>query len=122
MMPPVFAVLSASTPVTVLLGSPPNMRLFPFGEANQDTVKPYATWQLISGIPSNYINQLPDVDDFRIQIDIWAATMASALSVAQAIRDAVEPHAHIVNAGNATRDTETRTYRYMIDAEFFTER
>lgn len=122
MIPPVFEVLSASAMVKAHLGTPPSMRLYPFGEATQNTLKPYVTWHLISGIPANYLGQLPDMDDFRVQIDVWALTQASAIAVAQAIRDAVEPHAHIVNAGNTTRDTETKNYRYMIDAEFFTER
>lgn len=122
MIPPVFEVLSASAAVKTYLGTPPNLRLYPFGEATQNTVKPYATWQLISGVPANYLGQLPNMDDYRIQIDIWGQTQASALLVAQAIRDAIEPYAHIVNAGNTTRDTETKNYRYMIDAEFFTAR
>lgn len=122
MIPPVFEVLSASATVKAHLGTPPKMRLFPFGEATQDTIKPYATWQLISGVPANYLNQRPDMDDFRAQIDVWALTQSSAIAVAQAIRDAIEPHAHIVNAGNTTRDPETKNYRYMIDVEFFTER
>lgn len=122
MIPPVFDVLSASTTVKSHLGEPPNMRLYPFGEATQNTLKPYATWQLISGVPENYLGNLPDADDYRTQIDVWALTQASALAVAKAIRDAIEPHAHITNAGNTGRDPETKNFRYMLDVEFITDR
>lgn len=122
MIPPLFQIMSASTAVRAAIGTPPSMRFFPFGEADQNTQKPYVTWQIISGIPENYIGQLPDIDDFRVQIDVWAVTQDSANSVAQAVRDAIEPHAYIVGSGNTTRDPETRAYRYMLDAEFYTPR
>lgn len=117
-MPPVFSAVSASSAVKALIGAPPGMRFFPFGDANQNTAKPYATYQIISGVPENYLGQLPDADGFRIQIDVWAETQASANHVAQAIRDAVEPYAYMVNSGGTSRDPETKTYRYMLDFEF----
>jgi hypothetical protein len=122
MMPPVFEVLSASTAVKAKLGNPPNMRLFPFGEADQNTTKPYVTWQLLTGVPENYLGQLPDADSYRIQLDIWAATQVSANQTAEAVRDAIEPHAYLLNSGGTTRDPETRNYRYMLDVEFQTPR
>lgn len=118
MMPPIFAILAASSEVTAKLGVVPNMRFYPFGAANQNTLKPYATFQVITNTPENYLGQLPDSDDYRVQVDVWAATQASANDTAQAIRDAVEPHAYMVNAGSTLRDAETGTYRYMMDFQF----
>lgn len=122
MMPPIFSILSAAAGVTALVGAPPKMRLFPFGEADQNTLKPYISWQLISGLPENYLGQLPDVDHYRTQIDVWAETQASANLVAEAVRDAIEPHAYLVGSGSTLRDPETRCYRYMLDVEFITPR
>lgn len=122
MMPPVFDALSVSAAVKAKIGTPPSMRLYPFGEADQNTIKPYVTWQLITGIPENYLGQLPDSDSFRVQLDVWAATQASANETALAVRDAIEPHAYMLNSGGTTRDPETRNYRYMLDVEFQTPR
>lgn len=122
MMPPIFSILSGAAGVTAFVGAPPRMRLFPFGEADQATLKPYITWQLISGLPENYLGQLPDVDRYRTQVDIWAETQAVANEVAEAVRDALEPHAYILGSGNTIRDADTRCFRYMLDVEFITPR
>lgn len=118
MMPPIFAILDSSAVVRALLGAAPNMRLFPFGEASQNTPRPYATFQVVSGVPENYIGQHPDADSYRVQVDAWAETQVSANQLALAIRDAIEPHAYMVGSGSTTRDPETRAYRYMLDFEF----
>lgn len=118
MMPPVFEALSASTDLKAKIGTPPNMRLYPFGEADQNTIKPYVTWQLITGVPENYLGQLPDADSSRVQINILGATQASASQTAQAVRDAIELHAYVLNYGDTGRDPETKNYGYILDVSF----
>lgn len=122
MIPPLFTVLSGSTAVKAMIGTPPNMRLYPFGQADQNTTKPYVTWQLITGLPANYLGQLPDIDDYRVQVDVWASTQANSIAVATEIRDAVEPHAYMINSGGTHKESETGSYRYMMEFQFFTDR
>lgn len=118
MNPPIFAILASSAAVKTILGAPPDMRFYPFGQAVQNALAPYATFQVISNIPENYLGDLPDADDYRVQVDVWAMTQASANDTAQAIRDAVEPHAYMVNGGNTSRDPETGKYRYLLEFQF----
>jgi hypothetical protein len=115
--PPLHSILFASSEVKALIGTP--IRLYPFGHAVQGVAKPYVTWQSITAIPDNSLNQLPDIDDFRVQVDVWAATEASCYQVAEAVRDAVEPYAQMINSGGTTRDPETGAYRYLLEFQFF---
>lgn len=121
MIPPIFSIIAAAPSVTALIGSSP-VRFYNFGEATQATPKPYAVWQLITGIPANYINQLPDMDDTRVQVDVYDDDAATARAVAVAIRNAIEPHAHMVGFADRGKDATTRNYGFMMDFEFFTRR
>lgn len=121
MYAPIFAVCFASAAVKAVLGSSP-MRLYLFGEAEQGGLKPYATWQTIGGNPENYINQAPDIDSFALQVDCWGETAASARAVGQALRNAIEPRAHITSWRGESRDTETNLYRLSFDLTWWTPR
>jgi hypothetical protein len=121
MFAPIFATCFASAAVKAVLGSAP-LRLYLFGEAEQATVRPYATWQAIGGSPENYINQAPDIDSFALQVDCWGTTAASARGVARAIRDAVEPHAHVTGWRGESKDTATGLYRLSFDLTWWTPR
>lgn len=121
MMPPVFRVAADSPAVLALLGENPT-RLYPFGEARQNEPLPYAVWQLVSGFPENYLAARPDIDSFITQIDVYGRTAEAAREVAEALRDAFEPHAHVVSWRGESRDSETRNYRYSFDVEWFTPR
>lgn len=121
MAPPLFSVCAAASAVTALLGTSP-VRLWPFGEAIQGAAKPYAVWQVFGGAPENYLGQVPDSDRFSIQVDVYAETVASARSVAEALRDAIEPHAHVTAWRGESRDTETRLFRFSFDVSWIVQR
>jgi hypothetical protein len=121
MTPAVFAIVAASPACTALLGTSP-VRFYAFGEANQQTPKPYAVWQMPTSVPANYLGQLPDMDDARIQVDVYADTEASAEQTAMALRGAIQPHACELNASKRPRDPVTRSYGFTMDFEFFTPR
>lgn len=121
MFPPIFQVCAANAAVKAALGTGP-VRLYPFGEAPQGVQKPYAVWQTIGGLPENYINQRPDIDMFSLQLDVYGETAASVRSAAMALRDAIEPYAHIVRWGGESRDAETNSYRYSFDIDWWTKR
>jgi uncharacterized protein YggE len=121
MYAPIFEVVSADANVQSNLGVSPT-RFYPFGEAPPNVDKPYAVWQLITGLPENYLNQVPDIDQFSIQVDVYATTADQARDVAQALRDAVEPHAHVIAWRGEERDLDTRNYRISFDLDWMVSR
>lgn len=121
MFPPIFQVAAADPGVTALLGTAP-ARLYPFGEAPEGTALPYAVWQLVSGAPENYINQRPDMDSFTLQIDVYAATAASARAVGEVLRDSIEMRAYITRWGGESKDEETGRYRLSFDVDWLVPR
>lgn len=121
MNPPIFETCSVVPAVTDLIGTSP-VRLFPFGEADQGTALPYVAWQTVNGSPENYIDKTPDMDSYIIQIDVYAGDGDSARAVAKALRDAIEPHAHVVSWRGESRDPTTRNYRYSFDVQWWVPR
>ena len=125
MYPPVFSVCAASAAVTALLGAIPT-RLYPFDEAPQPGTElyalPYATWQSVGGLPENYINETPDIDSHTLQIDAFSATGEEARSIAEALRNAIEPQAHIVAWRGESYEAQTQLYRYSFDVDWWVPR
>lgn len=121
MFPPLFSTLFASAPVKALLGTTP-LRVYPAGEATQDTPVPYAVFQTIVGVPEQFLATRCDMDAYTVQVDVYAATLSSARACASAIRVALEPVAYITSLREPSKDTTTRNYRYSLDVDFFTER
>lgn len=118
MIPPVFSLLTNDTTVAGLVGT----RIYPYAEAPQGVQYPYITYGVITGQPANTLSGVPLVDDLSTQIDIWAKTGAECLALARAARDALETAAHMVNITNMDRDSETKSFRYRLDFDFFTFR
>lgn len=121
MIPPIFPVCAASQAVTDLLGSDP-IRLYPFGMQNDNVTYPYAVWQNIGGEPENFLNQIPDIDRFSLQVDIYGNTDEEVIAVAKAIRNAIQTKANITRWGGQTRDPNTNRYRYSFDVDWFVKR
>jgi len=121
MYAPLFSTISASAEVKALIGSNP-VRCYMFGSAPQGVTLPYAVWQTISGNPENYLGQVPDLDRFTTQIDVYAATETSARNTAKALRDAIEPVAHITAWRGESTDPETFHKRYSFDVEWHVKR
>lgn len=121
MFPPIFSVCAADPGVTALLGTSP-MRLNPFGEGEQGDPVPYAVWQVVGGAPENHLGDAPDVDRYSLQVDVYAATGASASAVAAAMRDAIEPHAYITRWGAQETDPDTGHRRIGFDVSWHVPR
>jgi hypothetical protein len=121
---PIYLLAAASAAVRALLGTEP--RLTPFGAAPQrgDPLYgvPYAVYQTIYGSPENYLNQRPDVDNWGVQVDAYAKTVADAQAVAVALRDAFEGAAHVVAYNGDSKDPPTGLFRYSFTVEFWTPR
>ncbi|MFA5715281.1 MAG: DUF3168 domain-containing protein [Candidatus Paceibacterota bacterium] len=121
MNPPLFPIVSADSAVRSVLGTNP-VRVFPFGGADENTVLPYAVWQVVGGEPENYLGNPPDADSFLTQIDVYAKTGLAARACALALRNALEPHAHIVSWRGESKDQTTGNFRYSFDINFITAR
>lgn len=119
---PIFTACYADTGVQTLLADGARLRLYPFGEAPQDDDRPYAVWQTVYGNPENYLGNVPDIDSYGIQVDVYAMTASAARSVARALRDAIEPFAHVVSWNGESRDPSTRSYRYSFTVDWFVGR
>lgn len=117
MIAPIFPVCSSSHAVNALIGGD-RLRLYPFGLQDDDVTYPYAVWQNIGGEPEKYLGQRPDADAFSLQVDVYADTTDEAIAVAAALRDAIEPHAHITRWGDQTRDSDTKRYRFSFDVDW----
>jgi hypothetical protein len=120
--PPIFTICAADTGVQTLLESAGRLRLFPFGEAGELETLPYATWQVVGGAPENYLGNVPDIDAISTQIDVFAKTASEARAAARAIRDAIEPFAHVTGWDGELRDAATRSYRVIFTAAWFVDR
>jgi hypothetical protein len=121
MYPPIMETLAADGDVTALLGTNP-VRCYPFGEAPQNGPYPYLVWQIITGLPENYLGQRPDIDAFSIQVDIYGSTAATVRAVALAVIDAIEPLAYVARWGQESRDQATKVYRKSFDVSWHVER
>ena len=121
MFPPIFSICAADNVVKTLLGSSP-VRFWPFGSAPQEASMPYAVWQIIGGVPENYLGNIPDSDRFSLQIDVYASTGIAAQNVALALRDAIEPHAYITAWRLGDRDSTTKAFRISFDVDWIINR
>ncbi|MGO3056981.1 MAG: DUF3168 domain-containing protein [Halomonas sp.] len=105
-MPPLYRVCAANAGVTALLGAG-KPRIYPFGTAPENAAKPYAVFQVLSGLPENYLDEPPDIDEWNIQIDIYADSVKSAEAVRRVLRRALEPHCYITRLGSTGTEPNT---------------
>lgn len=118
MLPPLYALLFAASSVAAIVST----RIFPHGDAPQDTTQPYITWQMVSGVPENSLSDAPDIDRCTLQINCWHPTSAGVISLATAVRAAVEPAGHVTGVPVNQRDTATRLYWIALQMDWFLSR
>lgn len=118
---PFFQVCKADPTVQALLGGA-LPRIYPFGEAPQLPVKPYAVYQWIGGSPFNMLNCRPDADRASLQVDVYGLTTQSTTTAAKAIRNAIELDSYVVGYRGDTRDEETKLYRTSFDVDWLVNR
>lgn len=117
MFPPIYEVCKANAGVRAALGSP-EPRLYAFGDAPPNVVKPYAVWQLVGGSPDNNLGEAPNSDGFTLQIDVYALQGDDARSAALALRSALERTANVVGYNGEGRDPVARHYRYSFTVDW----
>ena len=121
MFPQVFQTLKASEAVKNIVGTNPP-RVYRHGSAPQDTTRPYVTWFVVTGNPENTLSELPAVDRVQVQIDCWHQTDQGIELLALAVRDAVEPYAHMTSAPIDLREPETLLFRIALVFDWFVDR
>ncbi|GAB3388115.1 tail completion protein gp17 [Lysobacter fragariae] len=107
-----FALLDVAT-LRTLLGTP--VRIYPFGESPADVAVPYVAHQLVSAVPDNNVDDSPEIDDERIQFNVWGDSVSSVSAVAKALRLVLEQAGIVNNYQSVGRDPETNRYGYLID-------
>ncbi|WP_375591600.1 DUF3168 domain-containing protein [Chitiniphilus eburneus] len=120
MFAPLYEVCAADVGVQSVLGDPP--RLYPFGLAPQGVALPYAVFQSITGAPENYLGDAPDIDSETMQVNVYADDGDGLKSVLLALRDAIEPHAHITAWGGDGTDPQTGRRATSFDVDWWVNR
>lgn len=120
-MIPIFKTCKAVSAVTALLGTNP-MRLYEFSEAPQAITAPYAVWQVISGSPENQLSGYPNMDTYRIQLDIYGEKSADVRAVQYAILGAIELDAYVVSYNGEVTDKDTKLRRSSFDVNWLVSR
>lgn len=115
MLPPLYAVLMDSSAVTNIIGN----RCYPFGEAVQDTAKPYVVWDVIGGLPDNNLSNAPSVDSITIQVDCYHQSPVGIEALADAVRQALEAVAHITGYPVNEREPDTKLYRIALQLDWW---
>jgi len=115
MFPTVFQTLKASTAVKNIVGTNPP-RIYQHGNAPQrpDNLAlsdPYITWFVASDTPENQLSGTPTTDRSSTQIDCWHQTSSGIKALATAVRDAIEPSAHMTAINADLREAETGLFR-----------
>lgn len=121
MTPQLFPIVANDKACKEHLGSNP-VRFFPFGFADQNTPKPFAVWQVVSGSPLNPMTCPPDRDNYIVQVDVYSTEAKTALSAAAAIRRALERFCYVRHWREQKIDPETKDYRVSFDISFSQER
>ena len=114
MNPNIFEIITSYPIATGLLGTNPT-RFYPFGRSADKSPKPYAVYQVYNGVPENYMDKVPDIDNHGTQIDIYADTADSCSQVFTAIRDALEPHFHMTGFAVPEQDADTDEFHARLE-------
>ena len=117
MIPDIYSILNVAS-VNAHVGT----RIYGAGHAGDSPAYPYITWQVISGSPENYQGEAPNVDNARVQINVWARDEAAVRTAATAARDVLDAAGHQRMLMGPERDPETKSYRIQMDYSFWNQR
>ena len=117
-LPAVFPLLTAAAPVTALIGTTPT-RAYRHGRAPQGVTAPYVTWNIAASTAQNTLTGVPSADLFNVRMDCWSDDDAQVEALATAVRDAIEPSAHMLGIVANDRDATTNRYRISMTFDFW---
>jgi hypothetical protein len=114
MLPPVYNTLRASSAVVQIVDD----RIWRHNIAPQDGARPYLTWFLVTNLPDNHLSGLPPSDHMTVQVDCWADSDEQAEELAIAVRDAIEPYAHMTGQPIDAREPGTKLWRMALEFDW----
>lgn len=118
MIPPIFATLKAASPVTDIVAE----RIYRHGDAPQGVAAPYVSFYTTIA-PENTLSETPGIDRCSVTVDCWSPDDAEVEALATAVRDAIEPHAHLINVPIDNRDRQnTKLYRMALQFDWWNPR
>lgn len=118
MYPPVFELLAASSDVAAHVDE----RIYPHGYAPQRVTAPYITWDVMGGAPENNLSAAPDTDSIVARVRVWGDDAQAIYAIGQAVRDCLEPVAHMEDVPMTGRDAETLRPWLSMTFRFWTHR
>lgn len=118
MLPLVYPLLTNDSTVAGLVDG----RVYRHGDAPQNVTRPYVTWFVVTGTPENTLDEVPRIDDYRVQVDCWSDGDAEVEELSEAVRNAIEPSAYMTQVHADDRDPETKRYRMGMTFTFWTDR
>lgn len=122
MLPPIFGLLNAAAPVKALVGTAP-VRIYRPGSVPAGLTQPYVVWSIISGLPENTLSDLPTADRVTLQVDCYSNTEGGIVALATAVRNALEPAAHMTGIPVDMRETEEpKLFRMALQFDWFLAR
>lgn len=121
MNPDLFLFLNSSVAVKAVLGVEP-LRMFPWDRAPANVKKPYGVYAVYNAQPENYLGEVPDIDNKSTQINIYAENSKSLEACYIAVRDALEPHAHMTAFSTPAVNEDTDLYSCTMEFDFWNHR
>ena len=118
MFPPIYAALSAAPAVAAIVAD----RIYRHGDAPQNTTLPYITWQSVASVPENNLSDIPPFDRWVLQINCWHPADVGVVTLAEAVRAAVEPHGHVTGIPVNQREPQTKLYWVALQMDWLFNR
>lgn len=117
MTPNVYATLISVTGITNIVSDRIYRTIAPQGDT-----QPCIVWSLASNVPNLSLDCTPEVDDQRIQIDCYSLSQPQCRQLATLVRDTIEAETHIVFGPWDAYESDTRLWRWSMDAEYWHSR
>lgn len=115
---PIFTTLTGAVAVTSLIGE----RIYRHGDAPQNVARGYVTWYALA-TPENTLSEIPGIDRVSVTIDCWSPDDTEVETLADAVRDTIEPLAHMTSRVNDNRDrSATKLYRITLQFDWWLSR
>jgi hypothetical protein len=120
MLPPIFALLKAAPAVTNIVGANPTKVYH--RRAPQGTAAPYVVWFVVNDTPENNLSDPPPTDRVTLQVDAFTVANGNVDALADAVRDAIEPLAHMTGRPIDQREDDTNLDRIGMQFDWWLNR
>ncbi len=118
MVPKVYPLLTGAAPVTAIVAD----RIW-HNDVPDDRARPvpdaYLTWTF-TATPEIFLSApRRGIDRQAVTVDCWSMNQAQCEALADAVRDAIEPHFHLVSIPVDAREPDTKLHRISLQFDFW---